>query len=136
MACENVQLFTPPDWDPRLNYAAADKVAYISAANPFPPTYWQAATNCTSADVPGSSTNWMRDRFDEEMAANSHEVRLTFLWPLLPDSQPPGYAHYGTGRWTYRASVAGQMFYTNYTLARKTWNLYFFQPQNFATNAP
>jgi hypothetical protein len=129
VGCENIQLYTPPAWRAQ-NYNLSDKVSYIT--NNLM-TYWQAKANCTSADVPGQSANWVRDRFDEQMAANSHEMRLTFLWPLLPDSQPPGRVHYGAGHWTYRATVGGQLVLTN--PAPGTY-LYFFQPQSFATNAP
>jgi prepilin-type N-terminal cleavage/methylation domain-containing protein len=70
--------------------------------------------------------------YGTELAANLHELRLTFLWSLLPDSQPPR-VHYGTGNQTYRALVAGRQ-----VLDTTTWpgvNLYFFQSQSF-TNAP
>jgi prepilin-type N-terminal cleavage/methylation domain-containing protein len=62
---------------------------------------------------------------DPQLAANLHELRLTFLWPQLPNG------NLGTGRQTYRALVAGQIVANsvagNY--------LYFYQPQSF-TNAP
>ncbi len=67
------------------------------------------------------------------MAANLRELRLTFLWPLLPDSQPPR-VHYGTGQQTYRTMVAGQIVQTNVN-AQPPYSLYFFQSQSF-TNAP
>ena len=53
-------------------------------------------------------------------ANNLHELRLTFLWPQLPNGK------YGKGRQTFRAAIAGQLaadpVYTN---------LYFYQPQSF-----
>jgi prepilin-type N-terminal cleavage/methylation domain-containing protein len=63
--------------------------------------------------------------YGRQLAANLHEMRLTFLWPTLPNGG------YGKGRQTYRATVAGQILQTNF--AGQT--LYFFQPQSF-TNAP
>ncbi len=52
--------------------------------------------------------------------ANLHELRLTFLWPQLPNG------NVGPKRQTFRTMVAGQ-------LVRDTLNtnLYFFQPQSF-----
>ena len=62
--------------------------------------------------------------YNRQLAANLHELRLTFLWPILPNG------NVGTGRQTYRATVPGQI--------RQDANnnsLYFFQSQSF-TNAP
>ena len=56
---------------------------------------------------------------------NLHELRLTFLWPQLPNGK------LGNGRQTYRALVAGQMA----TNASYGPLLYFYQPQSF-TIAP
>ena len=71
--------------------------------------------------------NATNSAYGMDLAANLHELRLTFLWPLLPDSQPPR-VHYGTGHQTYRTLIAGR-------LVLATNNLYFFQSQSF-TNAP
>ena len=70
--------------------------------------------------------------YGAQLAANLHEIRLTFLWPLLPDSQPPKF-HHGTGNQTYRALVAGRQILDTNTMPGV--NLYFFQSQTF-TNAP
>lgn len=75
---------------------------------------------------PNTTTN----AYGANLAANLHELRLTFLWPLLPDSQPPR-VHYGTGQQTYRTLVAGQQVLDTQTVP--TVNLYFFQPQSFST---
>jgi hypothetical protein len=56
--------------------------------------------------------------YSRQLAANLHELRLTFLWPTLPNG------NVGSGRQTYRTTVAGQIIITN--------NLYFFQPQSFS----
>ena len=51
-----------------------------------------------------------------------HELRMTFLWPILPNG------NVGNGRQTFRATIAGQLAVdTNNT----PW-LYFYQPQTFA----
>jgi len=86
---------------------------------------------CESLPVPmqPEATN---SAYSLELAANLHELRLTFLWPLLPDSQPPK-VHYGTGHQTYRTMVAGQQVLD--TNRVPGLNLYFFQSQSFA-NAP
>jgi type II secretory pathway pseudopilin PulG len=73
---------------------------------------------------PYAATN---SAYGADLAANLHELRLTFSWPLLPNSQPP-LAFYGTGHQTFRALIAGQLVLT-------TNNLYYFQSQSF-TNAP
>ncbi len=65
--------------------------------------------------------------YSQQLTANLHELRLTFLWPLLPNGSP------GTGRQTFRTSVAGQMIQTSDYNNKEL--LYFFQPQTF-TSAP
>ena len=61
-----------------------------------------------------------------QLAASQHELRLTFLWPQLPNGSLPA----NPNRQTFRATVAGQ-------LAQDSTNnsLYFYQSQSF-TNAP
>jgi type II secretory pathway pseudopilin PulG len=77
-------------------------------------------------------TNTTSSAYGVNLAANLHELRLTFLWPLLPNSQPPK-VFYGSGLQTYRALVAGQQVLD--TNRAPNVNLYFFQSQSF-TNAP
>jgi len=61
------------------------------------------------------------------LAGNQHELRMTFLWPQLPNG------NVGSGRQTFRTTIAGQMTTTN----DGGQTLYFYQPQTFAnTNAP
>jgi type II secretory pathway pseudopilin PulG len=62
--------------------------------------------------------------YTKQLAANLHELRLTFLWPQLPNGK------LGPGRQTFRTMVAGQ-------LARDPIynNLYFYQSQSFV-NTP
>ena len=63
--------------------------------------------------------------FSKQLSANQHELRLTFLWPQLPNG------NLGGGRQTFRTTVAGQLSYQP-TNGLPT---YFYQPQTF-TNAP
>ena len=64
--------------------------------------------------------------YSDQLAANLHELRLTFLWPVLPSGNLPA----RPSQATYRTLVAGQVAQD----AADT-NLYFYQPQSF-TNAP
>jgi prepilin-type N-terminal cleavage/methylation domain-containing protein len=63
--------------------------------------------------------------YSRQLAANLHELRLTFLWPQLPNGKV------GPGRQTFRTMVAGQIAQT-YTNGQ--W-LYFYQSQSFV-NTP
>ena len=62
--------------------------------------------------------------FSSQLAVNLHELRMTFLWPQLPNG------NVGGGRQTFRVSVAGQ-------LAQNPANgvLFYYNPQ-FFTNSP
>jgi type II secretory pathway pseudopilin PulG len=59
--------------------------------------------------------------YARQIFINQHELRMTFLWPQLPNGKV------GSGRLTFRATIAGQIMQTN--------DLYFYQSQSF-TNAP
>jgi hypothetical protein len=84
--------------------------------------YWQATAATLATDVPGSSLVWVKIiPYPQQLAANLRELRLTFLWPLLPNGKP------GNGRQTFRTTVAGQ---TVQIKDNSQW-LYFFQPQSF-----
>ena len=63
--------------------------------------------------------------YNDQLTANLHELRLSFLWPVQPNGSV------GAGRQTFRSLVAGQIMQTN----SAGQMLYFFQPQSF-TNAP
>jgi type II secretory pathway pseudopilin PulG len=60
--------------------------------------------------------------FGQQLAKNLHELRMTFLWPQLPNGN--------VGRWrqTFRTSVAGR-------LAQDSTNgvLFYYSPQSFTT---
>lgn len=62
--------------------------------------------------------------YHRQLAANLHELRLTFLWPTLPNN-----SRVGNGRQTYRSLIAGQLVFDS------TNGLYFYDSQNFA-NSP
>ena len=64
--------------------------------------------------------------YDGHYGYNMRELRMTFLWPLLPIGNT------GKGRQTFRVQVVGQMSATN---DHNLQTLYFYQPQSF-TNAP
>jgi len=65
--------------------------------------------------------------YNRQLTVNLHELRLTFLWPLLPNGNT------GNGRHTFATTVAGQIVQTDVNGSGQL--LYFFQPQSF-TNAP
>jgi prepilin-type N-terminal cleavage/methylation domain-containing protein len=120
--CVNAPMavYSPPLWQ-ALTYNQGDSVSYI--VNGLA-TYWIATAATLPADMPNASSKWMRNFYPQELAASLRELRLTFLWPQLPNG------NVGNQRQTFRVSVAGQ-------LAAETNdnNLYFYQPQTF-TNAP
>lgn len=89
---------------------------------------------CVNAPIP-VNTNSPLHGFEKQLAANQRELRLTFLWPQLPNGKV------GFGRQTYRTTIAGQLMWTNDPSFGPGWSapsgqgLYFYQPQIF-TNAP
>ena len=78
---------------------------------------------CVNAPVP-FDTNSAFAGFSKQLSANLHELRMTFLWPQLPNGK------LGNGHQTFRAAIAGQLLPD-----RNNNNLYFYQSQSF-TNAP
>lgn len=83
-------------------------------------TYRLYCVNANGA-VPGAAAN----SFAGQLLRNQRELRLTFLWPQLPNGKV------GSGHQTYRATIAGQLNATN---DNGQW-LYFYQSQSF-TNTP
>ena len=120
--------YTPPFWVPQT-YDAGDQVSSTNLNGQI--TYWQAVVagqpskTPQATDIPGSSIRWVRNMYPQQLGVNLHELRLTFLWPVLPNGKT------GAGRQTYRALIAGQIGQTN-LLGQP---LYFYQSQSF-TNAP
>jgi prepilin-type N-terminal cleavage/methylation domain-containing protein len=87
---------------------------------------------CVNAAVPVdtnvfflSGANAAKQAYSRQLAANLHELRLTFFWPILPNG------NVGNGRQSYRTLIAGRVVADNATVN----GLYFYQPQSF-TNAP
>ena len=70
---------------------------------------------------PGIGYGW----FGHQLTNCQSELRLRFLWPVLPNGA------YGSGRQTFRATIAGQLIPINVGATK----LYFYQTQSF-TNAP
>ena len=77
---------------------------------------------CVNAPVAVVDTTTL---YSINLTANLHELRLTFLWPQLPNGGV------GPGRQTFRTMVGGQVV-TNIVAGQI---LYFYQSQSFA-NAP
>jgi type II secretory pathway pseudopilin PulG len=67
--------------------------------------------------------------YTKQLAANLHELRLTFLWPQQPNGKV------GPGRQTFRTMVAGQILRT---FGPGNMPVYFYQSQSFVnvTNTP
>jgi prepilin-type N-terminal cleavage/methylation domain-containing protein len=102
-----------------IPYNAGDQVFYDW-------NNWQANAPTLSSDIPGQSSKWTTSAYYPlELVQNLHELRLTFLWPLLPNGDT------GAGRQSFRTMVGGQI--TNYF--DNGVPLYFLQSQSF-TNAP
>jgi prepilin-type N-terminal cleavage/methylation domain-containing protein len=108
----------PPLWNSSQLYNAGDEVLYNGIS-------WRATAAIGANVQPGTSSLWSRDSYIQQLTANLHELRLTFLWPLLPSGNT------GTGRQTFRTMVGGQIT----TNIQNGVTLYFFQSQSF-TNAP
>ena len=134
MICDNVPVtvdtnlfYQYPPWQSQgYSYSTGSSVSYLLNGQM---TFWQAAANPAATNIPGQSPLWVGiPAYGLELTANLHELRLTFLWPLLPTGNT------GNGRHTFATAVAGQ-------IVTKTVNpsvnnlLYFLQPQSF-TNAP
>ena len=84
--------------------------------------YWSNPSGPAAAsDKPGISPVWQKGGYyNLTFMAVLHELRLTFLWPQLPNG------NLGPGRQTWRTMVAGQLL-----LSSAYTNLYFYQPQTF-----
>jgi type II secretory pathway pseudopilin PulG len=125
--CQNVPVAvdTPPLWTPGRYF----KGAYVSYTNSYAQiTYWRASAPVLATDEPGISPLWVQDTYPRQLTANLRELRLTFLWPLLPNGNT------GNGRQTFRTSVGGQLVTSNaYPLIDQKNALYFFQPQFFVS---
>jgi prepilin-type N-terminal cleavage/methylation domain-containing protein len=74
---------------------------------------------CVNAPVASAD---LVSNYGKQLNGNLHELRLTFLWPVLPSGNLPAQPFHAT----YRTLVAGQVAQD----AGNT-NLYFYQPQSF-----
>ena len=126
LICQNVPeaVNTPPNWQAQSYNAGAEVLfngiswrAIIGGTPLLPPQSGDDPTN--------NSGRWVQDSYIQQLTANLRELRLTFLWPLLPNGGT------GQGRQTFRTAVAGQII----QIVTNGQSLYFFQPQSF-TNAP
>jgi type II secretory pathway pseudopilin PulG len=70
--------------------------------------------------------------YSRELAANLHELRLTFAWPILPSGAVRPDAPLPQ---TQRTMVAGAIFETNDLSVTPEQPLYFYESQSF-TNSP
>jgi prepilin-type N-terminal cleavage/methylation domain-containing protein len=80
---------------------------------------------CVNAALPVDTNSFSlpldQQTYNRQLAANLHELRLTFMFPLQPNGK------LGSGRQTFRTLIAGQLA-TNSTTGNY---LYFYQPQSF-----
>ena len=114
MAVDTNLFYLHPLWQPQV-YGAGQPVFYNWV-------YWQATAPTLATDIPGQSFKWAKTRiYGLELISNLHELRLTFLWPHLPNGGV------GPGRQTFRMMVAGQLV-TNIVAGQI---LYFYQSQSF-----
>jgi prepilin-type N-terminal cleavage/methylation domain-containing protein len=70
-----------------------------------------------------TTTSGAFSTYNQQLSFNQHELRMTYLWPQLPNGSLPPIPTIQT----FRATIAGQ-------LARQVingFNLYFYQPQSF-----
>jgi type II secretory pathway pseudopilin PulG len=112
---------TPTPFDPAL----PDIGNITNTRPPFPPdtAAWTAAQRQAFWDQVRANRRLLGTAY-----TNSHDLRLTFRWPLLP---PSGGA--GPGRQTFRALTGGQLVRTNHLSPGVLTNLtlHFFQPQSY-----
>ena len=123
--CDNAPVaVNTPGWLNGQSYNAGDEVLDGG-------TIWRA-TAANTGNLPGpTSSFWTSNSYAGQLAANLHELRLTFLWPLLPNGDT------GSGRQTFRTMVGGQIYQTNDIGVTPNQPLYFFQSQSFTnTSSP
>ena len=84
---------------------------------------------CVNAPVPVATNLITQPGYARELNGNLRELRMTFMWPQLPNGNVGGY------RQTYRASVAGQLAWTNYqNYFNGIGPLYFYESQSFSNH--
>jgi hypothetical protein len=80
---------------------------------------------CLNSPLAADTNAAVNAGYTRQLLGNLRELRLTFLWPQLPNGG------LGLGRQTFRTMVAGQLVMTN----DNGQVLYFYQPRSF-NNAP
>ena len=127
-----VGLLSTPEW---VNNTSNHMVAYVRSlsglASEKPPqdnaimagNTFGYRVYCVNAAV-AYDTNSPLAGFSKQLNGNLHELRMTFLWPQLPNG------NVGARRQTFRTSIAGQL-----AQDPTNANLYYYQSQ-FFTNAP
>jgi type II secretory pathway pseudopilin PulG len=113
----------PMDTNLLYLYPAWNASAYLKESTVFTNwTYWLAIADTSATNIPGQSPKWVETPlFPLKLAFSQRELRLTFLWPQLPNG------NLGNGRQTFRSTIAGQLTPVNYNGQL----LYFYQPQTF-----
>jgi type II secretory pathway pseudopilin PulG len=112
----------PPQLNPTIQEMALTYrvIADVSDySTNFYDTTWTNYTlaNLSTNDI-ATRSNYMR--LVKNMYTNLHDVRLTFLWPVLPSGK------LGPGRQVYRTMVSGR-----YTNDPPTSPYFFFQPRTY-----
>jgi hypothetical protein len=111
-----------------------DAFTYRMIVQNFP--YAAVDTNgfCMNCPQPTNGFNtaqmqaWLQARADAAysqwlLETNTHDFRLLFRWPVLPNGQIPNYGHY-----TFRQMVNGQLMQSNSSVR----SLYYVQPSIYA----
>jgi len=117
---------TPEFWNGFSNHITAYVRSISGLASGMPPQTndvmvgdtFSYRVYCVNAPVAYDTNSLPLGGFSKQLNGNLHELRMTFLWPQLPNG------NVGNGRQTFRVSVAGQLtLWTNV--------FYFYQPQSF-----
>lgn len=97
-------------------YAAVDTNGFCmdcAAATNLTTAQWMARTNA-------AYSQWM-------LETNTHDFRILFRWPVLPNGQIPNY-----GRYTFREMVNGELTVSNFPNPPNNSPLYYVQPSVYA----
>jgi len=116
-----ISLNLPFGWSQFTNYFNGDTAYYHQKQ-----WVWQGTFNAAgiAPDVTtGPGTNWVRNSvFADQLSVGQREIRLKFLWPLLPNM------NVGNNFMNVRSIVGGQLMITNNTFGLVQ---YYYQPQSF-----
>ena len=112
----------PPQLNPTVQEMALTYRVIADVSDYSTNFYDSTWTNYTLANLSTNDivlrSNYMR--LVQNLYTNLHDVRLTFLWPLLPSGK------LGSGRQVYRTMVSGR-----YTNDPPTSPYFFFQPRTY-----